>query len=37
MCSEPVLKIPNFEKLLTIQTDASGQGVGYVLSQIEQR
>ena len=33
MCSEPVLKIPNFEKILTIQTDASDRGVGCVLSQ----
>jgi len=33
LCSEPVLKIPDFEKHFTLQTDASDRGVGGVLSQ----
>ena len=34
LCSEPVLKILNFESPFTLLTDVSDQGVGGVLSQL---
>ena len=34
LCSEPVLKIPDCDKLFVVQTDASDRGVGGVLSQL---
>jgi hypothetical protein len=33
LCSEPVLKSPDFKREFTLQTDASDRGVGAVLSQ----
>ena len=35
MCSSPVLEALDFQKLFILQTDASEQGVGAVLSQKE--
>ena len=33
LAQEPILKLPNFTKLFTVTTDASGQAVGGVLTQ----
>ena len=33
LAQEPVLKLPDFTKLFTVTTDASGQAVGGVLTQ----
>ena len=35
LCSEPVLLAPNFSKEFTLQTDASKNGLGAVLSQLD--
>ena len=35
VCSEPILKSPNFEKEFILQTDASERGIGAVLSQFD--
>ena len=36
LCSEPVLKSPEFDRRFLLQTDASDRGVGAVLSQLGQ-
>ena len=33
LCSEPILRSPNFERSFILQTDASNKGIGAVLSQ----
>ena len=33
LCSEPILKSPDFEHEFILQTDISGRGIGAVLSQ----
>ena len=35
LCSAPVFQAPNFEKQFILQTDASEQGVGAVLNQLD--
>ena len=35
LCSNPVLKTPDFSKSFILQTDASNRGVGAILSQID--
>ena len=35
LCSEPILKWPNFEREFILQTDASERGIGAVLSQYD--
>lgn len=35
LCSEPILKFPDFTKTFILTTDASGQGLGAILSQGE--
>ena len=35
LCSRPVLLAPDFGKLFTLQTDASKNGLGAVLSQMD--
>lgn len=36
LCSEPILKSPDFERGFILQTDASEQGIGAVLSQCDE-
>jgi len=35
LCSEPVLRAPDFSKAFALQTDACERGVGAVLSQYD--
>ncbi len=34
LCSSPILKNPDFDRLFIVQTDASDRGIGAVLSQL---
>ena len=35
ICSEPVLRSPNHDRQMIMQTDASNRGIGAVLSQVD--
>ena len=35
ICSEPVLRSPNHDKQMILQTDASNRGIGEVLSEVD--
>ena len=37
LCSDPVLQAPNFDKVFILQTDASEEGLGAVLSQADRK